>query len=249
MDRNSLDWLFSTLPQALAAFVGLVFAGVTFILNQIDDKLDKDDSLTEIIEEIRTDIHRHLLVLFILSGLSITLDSIAIFFNPVQDNLRFSFVGTFDLYYLIVILLFGLNIVAFIYAFSFILEVANPKYLSNTVEKMSAQVTKDNKDSQTVDKIVFVEKYILFERDIRERINSVSKNPQNVYMSLRTVFDRMRSLRLINQNEYLGFRKLNHARNLYVHGGRLADVPKDYMEILKNLHDKIKEIDFELLDL
>lgn len=59
----------------------------------------------------------------------------------------------------------------------------------------------------------------------------------------------MRSLRLINQNEYLGFRKLNHARNLYVHGGRLADVPKDYMEILQNLHNKIKEIDFELLDL
>ena len=249
MDRNSLDWLFSTLPQALAAFVGLVFAGVTFIFNQIDNKLDKDDSLTEIIEEIKTDIHRHLLVLFILSGLSITLDSIAIFFNPVQDNLRFSFGGTFDLYYLIVILLFGLNIVAFIYAFNFILDVANPKCLSNTVEKMSAQVTKDNKDSQTVDKIVFVEKYILFERDIRERIKSYSNNPQSVYLSLRAVIDRMRSFSLIDQNEYLDFRKLNHARNLIIHGDRLADVPEDYLVILKKLHDKIRTINFELLDL
>ena len=31
MDRNALDWLFSTAPQALAALVGLIFAGVAFI--------------------------------------------------------------------------------------------------------------------------------------------------------------------------------------------------------------------------
>ena len=34
MDRNALDWLFSTAPQALAALVGLIFAGVAFIGKQ-----------------------------------------------------------------------------------------------------------------------------------------------------------------------------------------------------------------------
>lgn len=32
MDRNALDWLFSTAPQALAALVGLIFAGGAFIV-------------------------------------------------------------------------------------------------------------------------------------------------------------------------------------------------------------------------
>lgn len=42
MDRNALDWLFSTAPQAIAALVGLIFAGVSFINGKIDDRVDND---------------------------------------------------------------------------------------------------------------------------------------------------------------------------------------------------------------
>ena len=45
MDRNALDWLFSTAPQTIAAFVGLIFAGVCFIIGKIDDRVEKDSTL------------------------------------------------------------------------------------------------------------------------------------------------------------------------------------------------------------
>lgn len=48
MDRNALDWLFSTAPQTIAAFVGLIFAGVCFIIGKIDDRVEKDSTLLEI---------------------------------------------------------------------------------------------------------------------------------------------------------------------------------------------------------
>ena len=44
MDRNALDWLFSTAPQTIAAFVGLIFAGVCFIIGKIDDRVEKDST-------------------------------------------------------------------------------------------------------------------------------------------------------------------------------------------------------------
>ena len=47
MDRNALDWLFSTAPQTIAAFVGLIFAGVCFIIGKIDDRVEKDSTLLE----------------------------------------------------------------------------------------------------------------------------------------------------------------------------------------------------------
>lgn len=40
MDRNALDWLFSTSPQAIAALVGLILAGVSFIYGKIDDRIE-----------------------------------------------------------------------------------------------------------------------------------------------------------------------------------------------------------------
>lgn len=48
MDRNALDWLFSTAPQALAALVGLIFAGVAFIVGAIDKQVEQDDSREDI---------------------------------------------------------------------------------------------------------------------------------------------------------------------------------------------------------
>ena len=42
MDRNALDWLFSTAPQALAALVGLIFTGVAFIHGAIDKATPED---------------------------------------------------------------------------------------------------------------------------------------------------------------------------------------------------------------
>ena len=49
MDRNALDWLFSTAPQALAALVGLIFAGVAFIIGAIDKQVKQDDSSEDIL--------------------------------------------------------------------------------------------------------------------------------------------------------------------------------------------------------
>ena len=57
MDRNALDWLFSTAPQAIAALVGLIAASASFILGKVDDRIEADSTLAEIGREAKEQIY------------------------------------------------------------------------------------------------------------------------------------------------------------------------------------------------
>ena len=81
MDRNALDWLFSTAPQALAALVGLIFTGVAFIWGAIDKEVARDDSRKDIYDEMKREIHIDMKRLYWLAGLSVVIDLIFIIVN------------------------------------------------------------------------------------------------------------------------------------------------------------------------
>jgi hypothetical protein len=57
INSDTLYWVFSTMPQTLAAFVGLVIAGVSFIQQRIDDIVETDSTYTEIYEDVKKYIH------------------------------------------------------------------------------------------------------------------------------------------------------------------------------------------------
>lgn len=78
MDRNALDWLFSTAPQALAALVGLIFTGVAFILGAIDKEVAQDDTRKDIYDEMKREIHVNMKSLYWLTGVSVVLDLLLI---------------------------------------------------------------------------------------------------------------------------------------------------------------------------
>ena len=42
MDKETLYWLFSTAPQALAAIIGIVFTGLFFMSGNIDNRVRED---------------------------------------------------------------------------------------------------------------------------------------------------------------------------------------------------------------
>lgn len=93
MDRNALDWLFSTAPQALAALVGLIFAGVAFIVGAIDKEMRQDATSEDILMAMKRQIHSDMKLLFQLSGVSIIADLVLLALNPIQEGLTFSFDG------------------------------------------------------------------------------------------------------------------------------------------------------------
>ena len=100
MDRTALDWLFSTAPQAIAALVGLIFTGVTFFISALDKEVSRDVTKEDICEEMKKDIHTKMQWLYWLAGISVVLDMLILVANPIEEDKRFSFNGTFDWYLL-----------------------------------------------------------------------------------------------------------------------------------------------------
>ena len=129
MDRNALDWLFSTAPQALAALVGLFFTGITVFNTALEKEKEKDETSEDFYEEMRREIHVKMKTIFWLAGIAIILDLVLIILNPIEDGMRFSFRGSFDFYLLFGALVFMLNIFAMVYAFIIVVGILRPSFL------------------------------------------------------------------------------------------------------------------------
>jgi len=179
MDRNALDWLFSTAPQALAALVGLIFTGVAFIHGAIDKAIAKDDTSAYIFEEMKLQIHRYMKSIFICAGIAIALDLFFIVLNPIENDLLFSFDGAFDSYLLGAGFLFILNLFTIGYSLYFVLLVANPNYFRNTVKRLSMKLREGD-----VEAMDFLKEFRNMEAALRDLpINFTSQGQQQPAMS------------------------------------------------------------------
>ena len=60
MEKDTMYWLFTTAPQAIAALVGIIFTGMFFMAESIDNRVRADQSLTEIAEAAKTALYKNL---------------------------------------------------------------------------------------------------------------------------------------------------------------------------------------------
>lgn len=240
MDRNALDWLFSTAPQALAALVGLIFAGVAFIVGAIDKQVEQDDSREYICKAMKQQIHVDMKWLFWLSGISIILDLFFLLLNPIEEGLCFSFDGTFSPYLLMAGLTLFLNVGTLIYSLWFIITVASPDYFSNTVKRLSEQ--EHEGDVEVKD---FLMAYIEMEKALRALpifyVPQGGKQPTVTEM-----------LKVLKYRQFMDARdvddmfELTRLRNLIMHGGgihhverQMYDKAKKYTNDLTTLKDNL----------
>ena len=240
MDRNALDWLFSTAPQALAALVGLIFTGVAFIHGAIDKEIDQDDTSKEILENMKKDIHSNMKWLFWLAGVSIIADLILIILNPIEEGRRFSFAGSFDLYLLVAAVVLLINLITLFFSLWFIIRVANPNYFKRTVKKM-AEETKGG-DIEAKD---YIAGYIELEKALRDLpLNANYCNPKPP--SVPEILKEIKYRGLLKQEDVNALFELNKLRNLIVHGAEIKYVENKryqqvtyYVELLKNLKKEL----------
>lgn len=238
MDRNALDWLFSTAPQALAALDGLIFAGVAFIVGAIDKQVELDDSREDICKAMKQQIHVDMKRLFWLSGISIIMDLIFLLLNPIEDGLRFSFNGTFSPYLLMAGVTSLLNFCTLIYSLWFIITVASPDYFSNTVKRLSAQEHEGDMDVKE-----FLMAYIDMEKALRAlpffNVPQRDRQPTVTEMLKELKYSKFMDARDVDD-----MFKLTRLRNLIVHGADIQRVERQmYVKAKKYTKDltKLKE--------
>lgn len=227
MDRTALDWLFSTAPQALAALVGLIFTGVAFIIGAIDKEIARDNTRESICLEMKKEIHRYMRILFILAGISVSFDLLAIVFNPMEEGRVYSKNGVFDNYLLLVYILLLLNLITLVFSLWFVIKVARPDYFDRTVKRLSKA-----ENEGTIDAKQFLLKYIDFEKSIR----CIPYLDGTRNGRIATVIDLTNELKyrgLIGGDDFKKIRHLNNLRNLIVHGEDITTVSnEDYQAVV-----------------
>lgn len=130
MDRNALDWLFSTAPQAIAALVGLIVAGTSFIYGKIDDRMKSDTTFEDIGKKIKEGIYVNLKSLLFQSLLAVAFDLFCLFLNPLENGNVLSLSGEFSLYFTVAIVVFGYNFWVLWQTVAFVRKTMKPSLVS-----------------------------------------------------------------------------------------------------------------------
>lgn len=228
MDRNALDWLFSTAPQALAALVGLIFAGVAFIIGAIDKQVKQDDSSEDILLSMKMQIHADMKMLFLLSGVSIISDFFLLALNSIQEGFVFSFEGQFSPYLTVAAIVLVMNVVTLIYSLWFIIKVASPDFFSKTVKHLS-QLEREGD--------VEVKEYLVAFMEMEKALRTLSifdvpkgeKQP-----SVNEMLKELKYRRLMDARDVDDMFSLTRLRNLIMHGGEIQHVERQ-------MYDKAKK--------
>lgn len=243
MDREALDWLFSTASQAIAALVGLIFMGVTFFIGSLDKEVLHDDTKRDICDEMKKDIHIKMQWLYWLAGISILLDLVILVLNPIENDKIFSINGSFDWYLLVGGMMLLLNLFTIGFSLWFIVQIANPNYFKKTAKRMLGVIQGDMVASKD-----FIVAFIEMEKALRNLPLDVVQEAQKTQRSA-SVSDMLRELKYrgwINQQGINDLYRLNSLRNAVVHGEDVesieySDLQKvnDYTAMLKKLREKL----------
>lgn len=254
MDRNALDWLFSTAPQAIAAFVGLIFAGVSFILGKIDDKIKEDPTLTEIYETIKIEMHVGLKKLLSITLISILLDFIFLFINPIGSDSEFVIDNKPRCIIVPAILLLFFNIYVISEAINYIKEIMDPQYFKKTVDSLLREYHDSNPLHNTVSVGKFMEDFIKLEKTIKTKYNNYIRTvgeennnyrPERRLITVRDFAQKLNELQLINREVFLALMDLNRFRNLVAHG-EIEQIEKDIDDRLNEMTEKLKNTEFPI---
>lgn len=243
MDREALDWLFSTASQAIAALVGLIFMGVTFFIGSLDKEVLHDDTKRDICDEMKKDIHVKMQWLYWLAGISILIDLVVLVLNPIENDKIFSINGSFDWYLLVGGMMLLLNLFTIGFSLWFIVQIANPNYFKQTAKRMLGVIQGDMVASKD-----FIAAFIEMEKALRNLPLDVVQEAQKIQRSA-SVSDMLRELKYrgwINQQGINDLYRLNSLRNAVVHGEDVesienSDLKKvyEYTAMLKELREKL----------
>ena len=221
-------WLFTTAPQAVAALVGIIFTGMFFMAESIDNRAKEEPSLLEIAEAAKTALYKNMKVVALLAAITILYDLIlTAMVVKLSDR---GFCGTNWL----IIGFAVLNISAVYITFKYVLQAVNPNYFNKIAANLSSKYMTGEINSSD-----FINHYIAFERAARNTPFVHQMNDQHVPNPV--IIRMLVSHEIINRDEAGQMFEINKIRNLIVHGEPIEKVDRKIDETLQEITNKIIE--------
>ena len=214
MEKETMYWLFTTAPQAIAALVGIIFTGMFFMAESIDNRVRADQSLTEIAEAAKTALYKSMRAVAVLAAITILYDLFLVaFVSELADK------GCCWTEWLIVIFA-AFNISTIYCALYYVFQAVSPNYFDKIAANLSRKYKTGEVDSQE-----FINHFIAFERAARNIPFIQQMNEQYV--------------EIINRDEAGQMFEINKIRNLIVHGEPIEKVDRKIDETLQEITNKV----------
>lgn len=247
MDRNALDWLFSTAPQAIAALVGLIVASASFILGKVDDRIEADSTLADIGQAVKDQIYKDLESLLWWTLSVVVLDLAGLFFNPIEKDRIITFSGEFSPYFTIAIIVLLVNAYVLYMAIEFVQKMMNPQFFDNTIKDLLEEYKpkkEEGVDSNKAVKIgIFLEHFIAFEKLLRRSEIFAQRNyPRQKPLSISQMILELKNREYLTKDDYKSLKAINRLRNMIMHEGKIEMIEKEFDDKLVILTKKLQEI-------
>ena len=230
MDENTMYWLFTTAPQAIAALVGIIFTGMFFMAESIDNRVRTDQSLTEIGDTAKTALYKNMRVVAVLAAATIVYD---LFLVSIVKHLVDE---SFCLSGWLIILFAALNFSTIICALLYVFQAVSPNYFNEIAKNLSSKYK-----SGEVDKQVFLGHFIDFERVARSL--PIIRQMDGRYFSIRDILRVLVENQMITPDESRMMSEISKVRNLMVHGEPIEKVDHKLDDELQRITNKIKNND------
>ena len=228
MEKDTMYWLFTTAPQAIAALVGIIFTGMFFMAESIDNRVRADQSLTEIAEAAKTALYKSMRAVAVLAAITILYDLFLVAFVTKLAEEDCCWTGWSILIFAV------LNFCTIYWALRYVFQAVSPNYFN----KIAANLSRRYKSGE-VNSSDFINHFIAFERVARSIPFIQQMNEQHVTIPI--IIRMLVSHEIINRDEAGQMFEINKIRNLIVHGEPIDKVDRKIDDTLQEITNKVIE--------
>jgi uncharacterized protein YutE (UPF0331/DUF86 family) len=231
-EQDSYYWLFSSSSQTVSALAAFLVTGFAIVLNMMDTTLQRDESLEEIHDRLKSDYYKKIRVLSITSGTAIILSLFMIYLNP-YETIIFKSV----MFYTTAVF----NIVSIGMCIFFTIMIINPDRYKDAVQRILAEGKEEYKETgEKVDKADFMTEFYELEKKVRKVVKEkqvalIPENGPRSSVSFRQLVSTLFENEVISREELYEFLQINKFKNLVVHG-HLSKVDQSMVERTRRLH-------------
>lgn len=239
MDKDTLYWILSTLPQVIGALTGLLIAGITFLFQNLDREMEKDESSIPAIQEIKKRTYSQTKYLLIVSISSILIDVILLGVTPWLSNKMNSICwlswGEFIVIIFISIITISLNLGSFAMLYNILKRILNPENQQKVNTSLAEKENKNIPINDSVSPQKFLDYFIKLERVIRDFFPySMRKTP------LRNMINQLMGENIINRDDIGKIQSVINKRNIFAHGGDIGRVDNDTIDFMTQITGELE---------
>lgn len=235
INENQILYLYSSASQVLAGIYGLIITGYIFLRNELDRKVDKDETFEEVISILKADYFSSIISITFVTIISITLCFLVIVSERVEywtlSSVLINITGS--------VILTDFFIIA-----TFVIKILNPKNIEITSDKLRTEISKagNNKNTENGDIGEFLNNYNKIE-NIITKYGTIDQPDVESYRSARRKrFSNAKLARILHKDGRIDQTLMEDLiilisfRNSFIHGTDLDLYKEDVIESEKVLN-------------